>query len=308
MNAFKGYNLGLPRFGRPESPGIFSGVFGNQPYIPGYTGYKPFDINVSQMAGWKSWLAYFLAITITILVILIFVHFLITPVFNLHPGGPGYITIPGFDDGTLYWKNTTSDLENNTLPIVSTSKDYTFICDILIKEPTSFSNKPRIIFARSNSAINANGSDRFIKNYLSNYNFAIALSADTNDIIVSILDSNNNEKSVVVSNPPVRKAFRIGVVIADRLLEVYVNGKLLKALSLTNTPKEVNEKIKAPTSDISQIVEVKNLKIWNRILTPTEIRESKPELVSDGLELSLPSIVSSNICTNTSDISGNSDI
>ncbi len=309
MNAFKGYNLGLPRFGRPESPGIFSGIFGTQPYIPGYTGYsgyKPFDINVTQMAGWKSWLAYFLAIAITILVILIFVHFLITPIFNLHPGGPGYITIPGFDNGKLYWEKTTTDLQNTNLPIVSTSKNYSFICDILIKEPTSFSNKPRIIFARSNSAINTAGSGNIIKNYLPNYNFAIALSADTNDIIVNILDSSDNEKSVVIPNPPTRKTFRLGVIITDRLLEVYINGKLLRALSLTNTPKDVNENIKAPTSDISQIVSVTNLKIWNNVLTPTEIREAKPELVTDGIELSLPSIISSSVCTNT-DISGNTN-
>jgi hypothetical protein len=296
MNAFKGYNLGLPRFGRPESPGIF----GTQPGYTGYTGYKPFDINVTQMAGWKSWLGYFLAIAITILVILIFVHFLITPIFNLQPGGPGYITIPGFDDGKLYWTYNTTDLPNNNLPIVSTSKNYSFICDILIKDPASFSNKPRIIFTRSNTPISTSGSGNIIKNYLSNYNFAIALSADTNDIIVSILDSSNNEKSITIPNPPSRKIFRLGVIVADKLLEVYINGKLLRALSLYNSPKDVIEGIKAPTSDISSIVTVKNLKIWNRILTPTEIREAKPELISDGIELSLPNITSSSICTSTS--------
>lgn len=304
MNAFKGvYNLGFPKLAKSDQSGIFSSIFGSQPYIPGtssYTGYKPFDITVSEMAGWKSWLGYFLAIAITILVILLFVHFLITPIFNLHAGGPGYITIPGFDDGKLYWTDTTFDIQNNNLPIVSTSSNFSFICDLLIKEPTSFSNKPRIIFARSNSTINTSGSGNILTNYLSNYNFLVALSADTNDIILSILDSNNNIKSITISNPPTRKLFRIGCVLTDRSLEVYINGKLLKVIALINPPKVVNENIKAPSSDISTIVTITNLKIWNRILTPTEIREATPRLKEDGIELSLPSISSSTICPSSS--------
>ena len=62
--------------------------------------------------------AYIISIIIIILVILLFVHFFIKPIFSLHPGSPGLITIPGFDDGVLFWSKTNSSLiQNKDLPI-----------------------------------------------------------------------------------------------------------------------------------------------------------------------------------------------
>ena len=70
----------------------------------------------------KQIISYLLAIGIILLIILIFVHFFITPIFSYQPGSPGIFVIPGLDDGILFWNNTnTGLLPNNTLPIQNLS-------------------------------------------------------------------------------------------------------------------------------------------------------------------------------------------
>jgi hypothetical protein len=63
-------------------------------------------------------LSYVFGIIVIMLIILLFVHFFITPIFQLQAGAPGKILVPGFDDGTLFWSNTApGQILNKDLPI-----------------------------------------------------------------------------------------------------------------------------------------------------------------------------------------------
>lgn len=222
--------------------------------------------------------AYIFAILIVLLVILLFVNFFITPIFRLKPGGSGIIPIPGFDDGKLYWNRTSPGIiQNKDLPIVSQTFDYTINLDVFIENPLQFSRTPRIFFNRG-GVQKQNPTGDTMLSILDNYNIAAALLPDTNDILVSVLNVNNNMENIVVPNAPVQQPFRLTMVLMQQALEVYINGQLMKTRLFSAPPKNVIGDIH-PSSGIEiNVTKVRNLKLWPRILTVREIKDSTPSL------------------------------
>lgn len=228
----------------------------------------------------KRIMAYVLAIVIVIFIILLFVHWFIRPIFKLHPGGSGIIPVPGGDDGVLFWKNgNTGQLINSTLPIQSISAGYSMIMDMFIVNPLQFSKHPRVLFSRG-ATVKAAPSGDLLLGVLDNYNLAVALLPDTNDMLVSVLNKDNNMENVLVSNVTIQEPFRLGIVVMDQALEVYINGHLLKTRAFSAPPKSVVGDIYPAAGIEANIVKVRNLKIWTRILTTSEIRESTPSLAT----------------------------
>jgi len=225
-------------------------------------------------------LAYLLAIFIAIMVILLFVHYMITPVFILHPGDPGYIPVPGFDDGKLYWaKGLTGIIPNKNLAIQSSSYNYSFVLDIFVENPLQFSKEPRILFTRGGQFKETPTSETLL-GLFENYNVVMGLLPDTNDLIVSVLNKDNNMENVIISNIPVQEPFRVGVIIMEQAMEVYINGHLAKTRKFASPPKDVTGDIAGPLGINTTIFKVRNLKIWDRILRTTEIRYAKPPLAT----------------------------
>ncbi len=225
-------------------------------------------------------LAYILAIGVVILVILLFINYFITPIFRLQPGGPGIIPVPGFDDGKLFWKNTSpGQIKNNDLPIVSQYYGYTVNLDVFVENPLQFATTPRIFFSRG-AVRKEKPSGDTILGALDNYNLVAALLNDTNDLIVSVLNKDNNMENIIVPNVPVQEPFRLTMVVMQQALEVYINGKLIKTRKFLAEPKDTKGDI-YPTSGIEiNAIKVHNLKIWSRILTASEIRQATPKLSS----------------------------
>ena len=226
------------------------------------------------IGGWKSWLAYFAGIALVITVILVFIHFIITPVFKTAPGGPGFIPLPGYDTGKLYWEDDSVRLDDTKTVLNGMTKNYTLALDLFVENPMAFSNKPRVLFYRGGAAAGSS-SAAGISGVIGDYNIAMALAADTNDLIVSVLNSANNEENVLLPNVPVQKAFRVSVVLHDRAMEVYVNGRLMKTRALAHPPKEIIGPFMPP---VDRIAKVRNLHLWPAVLTPGEIRGAGPKL------------------------------
>ena len=225
-------------------------------------------------------LAYVLSIIIILLVILLFVHFFITPIFKFIPGGPGIISVPGYDDGKLFWTTTTTGpISNKNLSIASQIYGYTINLDVFVENPLQFSTKPRIFFSRGANKQDTPSGDTLL-GVLTYYNLVAALLPDTNDLIVSVLNKDNNMENIIVPNIPIQQPFRLSIVVMEQALEVYINGKLLKTRKFLATPKDVKGDIDAASGIESNIIKVHNLKIWPRILTVSEIRESTPSLSS----------------------------
>ena len=257
-----------------------TGTRGNTGAIrTGITGYTPITTEVLKSNIGRI-IAYVLSIIIIILVILLFVHFFITPIFKFIPGGPGIISVPGFDDGTLFWiKTTTGPILNTTLPIVNQIHGYTINLDVFVENPLQFSTMPRIFFSRG-AVKKETPSGNTLLGLLSNYNLVAALLPDTNDLIVSVLNKNNNMENIIVPNVPIQQPFRLSMVVMEQALEVYINGKLLKTRKFLDVPKDVKGDINASTGIESNAIKVHNLKIWPRLLTVSEIREATPALSS----------------------------
>ena len=243
---------------------------------------------------------YVLAVLVIMLFILVVVHFFITPIFQLRPGGPGMIPVPGGDDGRIFWnKGNHPQILDNQLPIVGKSWNYSLILDMFIQNPLQFSDKYRILFSRGAvRSTTPTGTDTFL-GMLDTYNLVVALKPDTNDLVVSVLSGSSttkNEENAVISNVPVQKSFRLGIVVMENALEVYLNGNLVKTRKFDYNIQSVTGPIDSASPEQSTIALFPLLKIWNRILTTSEMRYAKPDLnaIAPLGALSMPS---SSLCS-----------
>ena len=267
------YNLGLPKTNTKPTANTGSGFFSfastTSTTIAGET------------SGWKAWISYILAIIIVLFVILLFVHYFITPIFITRPGGSGYIQLPAFDDGKIYWKSESVNLQDIKTPLNNITENFTIRADIIVENPAQISNNYRVLFFRG-AAINSSPTSKMLNNILPSYNFAFALAPDTNDLVVSVLNSSGAMENILVPNIPVQKAFRVHLVLMDHAMEVYIDGKLVRTRALANPPKNVTGTIWAPASNVSSNAKVRNLEIWNRILVPSEIKaQGEAQIKSD---------------------------
>ena len=226
-------------------------------------------------------IAYLIAIFIVVMVILLFIHFFIKPIFRLHPGDSGIITVPGFDDGVLFWnKGMTGQIKNKETPILSSYQNYSINMDIFIENPLQFSTKPRVLFHRG-GVLKDNSTSDTLLGIFEYYNLVVALLPDTNDLLISVENSNNNMENIIIPNIPVQEPFRLGVILMENAMEVYLNGHLVKTRTFHIPPKNVIGDIYGPTGINSNIAKVRNLKIWNRILTTGQIRYATPSLSTE---------------------------
>jgi hypothetical protein len=209
----------------------------------------------------------------------------------------------------MFWTTTTSNpILNSALPIPNQIHGYTINLDIFVENPLQFSTNPRIFFSRG-AVKKETSSDNTILGLLSNYNLVAALLPDTNDIIVSVLNKNNNMENVIIPNIPIQQPFRLTMVVMEKALEVFINGKLLKTRKFLDVPKDVKGDINSTSGIESNAIKVRNLKIWNHILTTSEIREATPDL-STAKDFGAGPMATSTNCVNsaidnTVDISNN---
>jgi hypothetical protein len=149
--------------------------------------------------------------------------------------------------------------------------------DIFIENPLQFSKYPRIFFSRG-AVKNETPTGDTLLGLLSNYNIVGALLPDTNDMIVSVLNKDNNMENIIIPNVPIQEPFRLSMVLMEQALEVYINGHLMKTRTFAAPPKDVKGDIYPASGVEANIVKVRNLKIWSRLLTVGEIRQASPNL------------------------------
>lgn len=237
--------------------------------------------------------AYVFAILCVLLIIILFVHFFITPIFRLRPGTPGLVSIPGWDDGTLYWSSSSSVLPNESLPIRNQSYGYSFQVDIMIENPLAFSKTPRLLFHRGVAKETPSGET--LLGVLQRYNMAVALTPDTNDLLVSVLNQHHGMEISLLPNVPVQTPFRLSGVIMEQGMEVYLNGQLMKTRRFEAPPLDMTGDI-VPQPGLATL---RQLKLWGRMLSASEIRESTPALLT-AKDFNLGPIPSSTSCASSS--------
>jgi hypothetical protein len=252
----------------------------------------PSETGVS--SGIIQYLYYFIVLTIIIVLILVLVNYTLYPIFRTTPGGKGVIPIPGTDDSGLFWKtsNTTEQIQDSKTPVGTKFENWSYMLDIQVDNPTSNTDTPRILLLRGENIVKNptpyTDSDTILK-IAPNFNTAVYLDRLTNDLYVSVQTSMQNTatkqtlvESVLVPNIPVRKAIRLGVMVGSKVLEVYVNGYLLRSKTFTDPLRAISGSFYPPSDPIlSNTARVQNLRIWNRPLNPAEFR-------SYGLAVDLP--------------------
>ena len=258
----------------PSQKGGFS-LFGDE-----YTNYTT-ETGVN--SGVIQYMYYFIMLTIIILFVLVLVHFLVYPVFKTTPGGNGFIPIPGSDDAQVFWKvpqdiRAITDIDSR---LGSITNNWSYLLDIQVDNPTANTNTPRILFTRGNainpfSEVYTDGDT--ILRIAPSFNTIVYLDRMTNDLNIAIQTTSGTNtqtmlESITIPNIPVRKAIRLGVVVGNRVLEVYVNGYLVRSKAFTNPVKAVVGDLQPPSDAIlSNTARVRNLRVWRRPLTPAEFR------------------------------------
>jgi hypothetical protein len=273
-----------------------TGLFAMSPFGTN-TGSSSMNTNTG---NWKTLLmriiSYLFAILIVVFVILLFIHYFVIPVFRLKPGSPGIIPVPGWDDGVLFWKQgNTGPLLNKDLPISNQYFGYSIHLDLFIQNPMQFSNYPRVLFSRG-ATLKETPSGETLLGVLDNYNLAVALLPDTNDLIVSVLNKDNQMENAIIPNIPVQEPFRLTMIVMEKALEVYINGHLMKTRAFYSPPKDVKGDIYPSSGREANIAKLRNLKIWSRVLTIPEIRDTTPPL-STAKEMGGGAIPSSSSCS-----------
>ena len=223
-------------------------------------------------SGVSQYLYYFILITIVVLLLLTLVHFTVTPIFKTRPGGQGYISMPGTDDSALYWKKETElvILKDIETPLGTNTENYSVMLDIQVDNPTANTGSPRILFARG---AHIDPQSR----YTPDFNLIFFLDQLTNDLYIAVatqtLAGTTPMEVIQVPNIPVGKALRFGVMLGSKVLEVYLNGYLAKSKAFTNRIRAVTGEIQPPTDTVlSATARVRNLRIWNRPVSPSEFR------------------------------------
>lgn len=223
--------------------------------------------------------AYVCSIAVVVLLILLFVHYILkVPIFQMKPGDSGYFSMPFQDDGKLYWdKGTASEILDRDMPIQNRFQDYSLQVDVMIQNPIPFSNQPRILFTRGATKNPTPGSTGALTEVFTSYNLAVALDANTTDLIVSVMNHHNGMETVILSNIPVQVPFRLGVVVLEKTLEVYVNGRLMKTRTYSTALKDVKGPIQPGQQADAAVAKLRNLKVWGRSLKSQELAATSPK-------------------------------
>lgn len=226
-------------------------------------------------------ISYIAVVGIIVLIFLIFIDRFITPVFKLKPGTPGYIPLPYGDDGVLYWTKTPRLLRDDSTIISNLSSGYTLSLDLFIHNPQAFAKSPRILFTRGfKGSATPTGPSNI---NMSEFNLQFSLARDTNDLAVATMLENNSTgtrpiENVSINNVPIRKGFRVTVVLYSKLMEVYLNGRLYQSRPLLSPPIPSFHFLNPPAPEGEATAAVRNLKIWKRCLTSSEVREMTPPI------------------------------
>jgi len=271
-------------------------MFGQTPSSSSYSGYtaSAYDMFDTSTMGASGVIGYTVAILLIAIVLLLFVHYTIMPIFQLQPGGPGLIRIPFLKDNETFWipdpkDNSVIDFSNCAVNSAGLKSGWSMSLDICIMNPLIFNYVPansttkgfRLIFNRGGRSATNPATDGSIASVITGYNVAIGLLPDTNDLQVSVMNANGIPENLVIKNVPTQRPFRIGVVVMDNAFEVYMNGKLVKTRTVTaGLPTVAMPTFQGPQgSSMNQMARVGNLLLWAHEVIPSVMKYAEPPLM-----------------------------
>ncbi len=248
-----------------------------------------FKLSVGEGEGWGSTFFSFAVSLLVIFLVLLVIHYTITPVFSFTSGDGGSIPLANTSDGQLVWTKAPpmADVSANLVAILP--HGFTVQQDIYIDNELLLTNRKRIFFYRANGPVVVDTSqpEDLIAQYPES-NLFMYLSANTNDLIVSAITEKPSgeltyESAQTILNVPTKQVFRLTVVFLPQVLEVYMNGKLHGTRTFRYVPILSDAPFFSTPDAFRGTVRVMNLKYWDRALTSAEISKSGPALTDKKL-------------------------
>jgi hypothetical protein len=226
---------------------------------------------------------YFSLTAFILFLILVFMHFTITPVFSFSPNDSGFIPVPTVSDQQVaFTKNpATPDVSGNFtgIPVCS----YTIGADVYLSGNFFSSSIPRVLLYRSIKGSVSPPITDTSSNLLKTFpdtNIILWLDSMKNDLYVSVVTSTDGtaatarlQTSKAVQNIPVKNVFRVTVVFTQQFVEIYINGKLEETMAMKSPPVTVatNASFYPVIKSIGPNVLISNLSLWPRVLTSREV-------------------------------------
>ena len=221
-------------------------------------------------------------IVFVIFLLLVLVHYTITPIFTFTFGQKGLFALSDTSDGQLVWSKgpVIADLSANVLKIMPVG--FTIQQDIFVQEDITPTVRPRVFFYRSQTAIEPAPGNTDIKTQYPTSNLVMYLLPHTNDLVVSAITQNGEniymESAPTILNVPVRQPFRLTVVLLQQVLEVYLNGQLFGTKTFRYPPKQIATNFFGPPDAFRSSVRIMNFQYWDRDLSAMEIKNAPPAL------------------------------
>ncbi len=248
-------------------------------------------LNPTLMGTVLAGLFYFSAAAFVLLVILVLIHYTLYPIFSFSDGDPGIITVPtASDKQSAFTKGPANfDISANFVGIPSCS--YTVGMDIYIAGDFSSMTVPRVLLYRglgTPGAIRPPATDTSanLVTRFPNTNLLVWLDPVKNDLYVSGITTDGTsaylESTKAIENVPLRQPFRITVVFAPMLVEVYMNGRLEQAIPFKKplrTIEGAQNYFWPVISTIDKNTVIGNVNFWPRTLSSREVRTKESEPV-----------------------------
>ena len=218
--------------------------------------------------------------------ILFIIHYTVYPILSFKPGDGGVIPIPTLSDYQIAYKDKIAPASEATAFEKMQSCSYTVGFDAFLQEGYSALGLPRILLYRSASqktltsrfTINPDSTTgNPLSTVISDTNILIWLHPTLNDLYVSVVTTGSGGATALltskpVTNLPIRKTFRVGVVFTQKFVEIYINGKLRITHILANQPTQIDTGNFYPVLETLQTnVSISNLTYWGYNLTPREM-------------------------------------
>lgn len=170
---------------------------------------------------------------------------------------------------------------------------YTITMDVYINDETpqagldttgndiSYANQRTFFVLGSNPDLSISTSVPLIVIYLKNI---------INTVVIQISGGVNNSKSIEIENVPIYSPFRIGIAVSSNVMEGYLNGMLVKTVSLDQNKAYMpltGQNIYAPaviksrTNILSKGIQVLNIRTFGYMATPSEMQGRMSDLKTE---------------------------
>jgi hypothetical protein len=228
-----------------------------------------------------TYLFYLSAAVFFIFLLLVFVHFTITPVFSLSPYDKGIIGISTSQDKETAWTDAPATNTMKTTILNPKSCDYTISFDVLVPATYQPITAPRVLFYRSATevAMLASAKTSDLKSIFPTTNILAYIDSSKNDLNVYVMTTSDAAASVFTSEPlpPIRNIpqgtpFRLSIAFMPNYIEVYIDGKLNATTIIKGTPVRTETQFWPPPASVASAVQVGKFYYWPRALMASELQ------------------------------------